>query len=403
MPATGTTASGDTPQPHHAHAVRRHPFSASRPVGRVAVLRPVAVGLAVAAAFVTVFLAALHHPQPHGLPIAVTGPRPAVTSVEQGLDRQQPGAFRFAHYADPAAAATAVRRRDIYGALDLTRPGAAHITLAGANGSGVTQTLTTAFTGAAQHLGATPTVADAAPLPSGDSRGLAVFYYVFGVALSAFLFAMAFHQGAAGASLLVRVTVPLAFAVVSGAMLSAVADAGFGAVAGHPWQVAGISAAISYAVATATLALTRLMRGLGIGVAGLVFIVIGNATSGGALNWHYLPGGWRWISQLLPGGAGVGALVDVEYFGARHLAPLLLALAVWIAAALLLLVGLPALRLDAVHRRHAAESAAASAAEHAGERGTVEHAAVRAAAERPADPPAAPGSASVPAAGDAAL
>ncbi|SEG56428.1 hypothetical protein SAMN05216223_106276 [Actinacidiphila yanglinensis] len=381
MPATPTT-------PPPVDTRRPHPFAASRPVGRVAVLRPVVVGLAVAAAFVTVFLAALHHPQPHGLPIAVTGPRPAVTAVEQGLDRQQPGGFRFTHYADPAAAVTAVQHRDIYGALDLSHPGAAHITLAGANGPGVTQTLTTAFTGSAHHVGAAATVTDTTPLPSGDSRGLAVFYYVFGVALSAFLFAMAFHQGAAGASLLVRVTVPLAFAVVTGALLTAVADAGFDAVAGHPWQVAAISAAISYAVATATMALTRVLHGLGIGVAGLIFIVIGNATSGGALNWHYLPGGWRWISQLLPGGAGVGALVDVEYFGARHLGPLLLALGVWIAAALLLLIALPALRLDVVHRRHAAERRAA-------ERRAAEHAA----AERGAVPGPVLGAGSVPAAG----
>lgn len=365
-PAAGSPAADHEPphpssHPHHAHRHPHHPFSASRPVGRTAVLRPLLVGLAVAAAFVTVFLAALHHPEPHGLPISVTGPRPTTTSVERQLEHDQPGGFRFVHYSDPAAAATAVRHRDIYGALDLTRPGAAHLTLAGANGSGVTQTLTTAFTGAAQHLGATPTVTDTVPLPSGDSRGLAVFYYVFGVVLSAFLFSMAFFQGAAGASLLVRVTVPLAFAVITGAALAAIADAGFGAVSGHPWQVGAISAAISYAVATATAVLTRLLHGLGIGVAGLAFTVIGNATGGGALNWHYLPGGWRWISQMLPSGAGVTALIDIEYFGSRHLGPVLLALGLWIVVGLLLIIALPVLRLDVVHRRHAAERAAVEA------------------------------------------
>ena len=349
MPATRTAEPTATP--------RRHPFAASRPVGRIAVLRPLVIGLAVAAAFVTVFLAALHHPEPHGLPVAVVGPRPAVTAVEGALDKQQPGGFRFTAYPDSASAAHAVSTRDIYGALDLSRPGAAHITLAGANGPGVTQTLTLAFTGAAQHLGVPATVTDTTPLPSGDSRGLAVFYYVFGLALSAFLFAMAFHQNAAGASLLVRLTVPLLFAVLTGVLLTAISDAGFDAVAGHPWKVAALSAAISYAVAAATMALTRIFHGPGIGLAGLLFIVIGNATSGGALNWHYLPGGWRWISQMMPGGAGVTGLLDVEYFGSRHLGPVLLVLALWIGISLLLLIVLPALRLDAVHRRHAAEEA----------------------------------------------
>lgn len=53
---------------------------------------------------------------------------------------------------------------------------------------------------------------------------------------------------------------------------------------------------ISYAESIATSALTRLLGGAGIGLAGLLAIVIGNATSGGALNWHFVPGGWRWIS-----------------------------------------------------------------------------------------------------------
>ena len=342
------------------HAARRHPFAASRPVGRAAVLRPLVTGLAVAIAFVTVFFAALHHPAPHGLPVTVVGPQQSVTAVEQALDHQLPGGFRFTAYPDAASAVHAVGTRDLYGALDLSRPGAAHITLAGANGAGVTQTLTTAFTGAAQHLGVPVTVTDAVPLPSGDSRGLAVFYYVFGLALSSFLFAMAFHQSASGASLIVRVTVPLLFAVVIGALLTVVADIGFDALTGHPWKVAALSAAISYGVATATIALTRIFYGLGIGLAGLLFIVIGNATGGGALNWHYLPGGWRWISQMLPTGAGVSGLLDVQYFDSRHLGPLLLTLAAWIAGSLLLLIVLPVLRLDMVHRRHAAEEAAAS-------------------------------------------
>jgi hypothetical protein len=157
------------------------------------------------------------------------------------------------------------------------------------------------------------------------------------------------------------VTVPLLFAVVIGALLTTLADTGFDALTGHPWKVAAMSAAISYGVATATIALTRIFHGLGIGLAGLLFIVIGNATGGGALNWHYLPGGWRWISQMLPTGAGVSGLLDVQYFDSRHLGPLLLTLAAWIVGSLLLLIALPVLRLDAVHRRHAAQQAAAAA------------------------------------------
>jgi hypothetical protein len=222
----------------------------------------------------------------------------------------------------------------------------------------VTQTVTTAFTGAAHRMGISPTVTDSDPLPRGDSRGLTVFYYVFGLALSSFLFASTFHQTAAGTSLLARLTVPLAFAGIVGLLLAIVADAGFGALTGHAWQIGIMSAMISYAVATTTIALTRLFHSPGLALASLLFIIVGNATSGGALNWHYLPGGWRWISQLLPTGAGVTGLLDIQYFDSHHLGPTVLTLVLWIVISLALLVALPLLRLDAVHRRHAAQAQA---------------------------------------------
>jgi hypothetical protein len=334
---------------------RHRPFAASQPVAVRAVVTPLIAGLAVAAVFVTVFLAALHNPQPHGLPVAVTGPPQKVAGAEHALNGRLPGGFRFADERDAAAATEAVRDRDVYAALDLSGPRTARITLAGANGSAVTQTVTTAFTGVAAGLGAKATVSDVVPLPRGDSRGLAVFYYVFGLALSSFLFASFFHQSASGASLGVRIAVPLAFSVVTGVSLALIADSGFGALAGHPWQVAALSALISYAVCVGSIALTRLFHTAGLAVASALFIIVGNATGGGALNWHYLPGGWRWVSQLLPTGSGVTGLLNVQYFDSHHLGPALLTLALWIGVGLLLLIALPALRLDAVHRRHAAE------------------------------------------------
>jgi hypothetical protein len=339
-----------------SHPVHRHPLAASRPVHPRALLTCLAVGLGVAAAFISVFFAAMHDPAPHGLPVTVIGPPQTVAQVEVSLDRLAPGGFRFTPYPDSVAAGRAVAERDLYGALDLSGSGPAHIVLAGANGPGVTATITTAFTAAAQHLGRPVSLSDQAPLPAGDSRGSVVFYYVFGLALSSFLFSVAFHQNAAGASLAVRLTVPLLFAAAVGAMATTLAGTGFGALTGHPWQIAALSALLSYAVTTTTTALTRLLRGAGIAVAGLLFIITGNATSGGALNWHYLPGGWRWVSQMLPTGAGVTGLLNIQYFQAHHLSPALLTLGLWTAASLLLLTALPLIGLDAVHRSHASEA-----------------------------------------------
>ncbi len=340
---------------HELHQFRRHPFAATAPTSLAGVLRPIAVGIGMAIAFVTVFLAALHNPKPHGLPIAVVGPQQNVAQTAQALEKASPASFDVRPYDTAAAAEHALRSRDVFAVMDFTAGRTVHIFYAGANGSGVTSSVQGALTATAAHLGHPSTTTDAVPLPSGDSRGLSVFYFVFGLALSAFLFSMTFHPAASGASLGVRLGVPLLFAAVAGLTLAAVADFGFAALTGHFWAVAAISAMIAYAVSMATSALTRLLGGVGIGLAGLLVIVVGNATSGGALNWHFLPGGWRWISQQLPTGAGVTGLLNVQYFDAVHLYPVLLTLSIWVAASVLFIIGLPLLRLDAVHRSHHAQ------------------------------------------------
>lgn len=340
---------------HELHQFRRNAFAATAPTSIAGVLRPIGVGIGMAIAFVTVFLAALHNPKAHGLSIAVVGPQQTVAQTTQALENGSPASFDVRAYDTAAAAEHALRSRDVFAVMDFTAGKTVHIFYAGANGSGVTSFVEGALTATAARLGHPSTTTDAVPLPSGDSRGLSVFYFVFGLALSAFLFSMTFHQAAAGASLGVRLGVPLLFAAVAGVTLAAIADFGFAALTGHFWAVAAISAMMSYAVSLATSALTRLLGGVGIGLAGLLAIVVGNATSGGALNWHFLPGGWRWVSQQLPTGAGVTGLLNVQYFDAAHLFPVLLTLSIWIAGSLLFIIGLPPLRLDAVHRSHHAQ------------------------------------------------
>lgn len=317
-------------------------------------------GLVIAVAFGSVFLAAMRSPAPHGVPIAVIGSPGDVAAVERVLEQQDPGAFHFAPYSSEAEATQAVHRRDLYATLDLSRPVNMRIVMAGANGTGLSQTLTTMFTSTAQALGRSTTLTDVAPLPTRDSHGLSVYYYVFGLGQSSYLFATACHRKALAASRAARAVMPLAFSVVVGVTLAAVADAGFGALPGHPWKLAAMSILICSAITSATNALGRLLGSAGIAVSGLLFIILSNATSGGSLNWHFLPGGWRWISQMMPAGAGVTGLWNIQYFGTHNLGPAVLSLITWTTVSLFLLVALPESRLhkiphgrtrDQCHRR----------------------------------------------------
>ena len=67
----------------------------------------------------------------------------------------------------------------------------------------------------------------------------------------------------------------------------------------------------------------------GLGVAALLFVVLGNPGSGNASAPELLPGFWRVAGQFLPPGAGGQALRDVAYFDGHALLIPAVVLAGW--------------------------------------------------------------------------
>jgi len=53
---------------------------------------------------------------------------------------------------------------------------------------------------------------------------------------------------------------------------------------------------------------------VGIGVAIVLFVVLGNPSAGGAYQLPLLPGFWRTVGDTLPNGAGVDALRSIVHF-----------------------------------------------------------------------------------------
>ena len=69
---------------------------------------PIVVALlALQAALVLLFVVPTRSPEPHGLPVGVVGPGPALPGEQ----------FEVHRYADTAAARTAIREREVYGAI----------------------------------------------------------------------------------------------------------------------------------------------------------------------------------------------------------------------------------------------------------------------------------------------
>ena len=319
--------------PHHAHA-HGHVIDAAPPSpgasGLKGVLLPVLVVLAIGSIFVSVYLAAFHAPVPRRLPVAVVGSSQTLGRVESGLEAVQPGGFAVRSYADQADARDALDHRAVYAVYMAT--GVPRLLYAGANGSGVTATVTGAFGAVAESGGHQLTTADALPASGGDTRGLSVFYAAFGVVLAGFMFGTATYQLAPRLEYRLRMLSLLVFGACSGVMVALVAGRAFGAMPGPFAGIAGVVALMAVAAGGATMVMGRLFGPAGVSLSSVVLLILGNASSGGILPAAYLPGWLRPLHGILPVGVGVRALQGLAYFRHDGLVPGVAILLVWILA-----------------------------------------------------------------------
>jgi hypothetical protein len=316
---------GVHPQPHPPHHRRRQPIRIW--------LQPFVIGLVIVSAFVSCYVGLMRDPQPHRIPVAVTGPQLA-NKVQQAL-----GDSIDVRRADSTTEALdALRHRDIVAVLGTSPHGKdLKLDVASANGLSTTTAVTKLVTayahGADQHL----SVSDIVPLDRYDARGLAGFYVSFGVTLSGFALA----QNVVGLSSLLhlrhRFTLMAVFAAASGLVAAAIAGPVLGAIPAPYLPLAFVLALLAAAAAFTTKMLATYVGPLGIPLATLLLLTVGNSTSGATIGTDLMPSGARTLSALLPPGAAVRAIADLSYFQSSHLLAPLATLILWAAGSAVLL------------------------------------------------------------------
>jgi len=339
---------GFTPPPGPAQAgVETERSQGSKPAALArGVLVPAVVATLIGLAFVVVFLDAFHAPVPHDLPVGVVGNAQQVQQVREALDAGAPGRFAVQPFTDEAAARSAVLHRDVYGVLVPGRP--AQLLSAGANGQGVTMTLTQAFTPLAEQGGGQLQQQDLRPLAAGDTRGLGIFYGAFGVVLGGFLFGITSYQAAPKLPLRWRLVSILLFAVVSGLLVAWAADVLFDAVPAGFGTVALLVGLLALAVAAPAALVLRAVGSAGTFLTSLGLVILGNASSTGNLPAEYLPPWLEPLAGILPPGVAVRALRGATYFDGDGVGTALWVLGAWSVVPLLCIAA-----LDAVGRRRA--------------------------------------------------
>lgn len=264
------------------------------------------------------------------LPLVVAGPPAALTQIQVGLGKS--GAFDITTVADRAAAESAIKRRDAYGAVVASPSGVEFLTASAAS-TVVSQALNQAaagITAQAAAAGQQPpkvTVTDIAPLSPDDPRGAG-----FGVA--GLPLAMGGMLGGVLISLLVaghrrRLAAVTGYAVLAGLLLAAVLGPWLGILVGSfvmEWAI--ISAAL-FATGAFIVGMNGLIGRAGIAPGAIVTLFIGNPLSSLTIPKEMLPWHWGEIGQFfVPGAAGTLLRLESYFPDASTLRPWLV-LAAW--------------------------------------------------------------------------
>ncbi|MFD0582305.1 hypothetical protein [Dactylosporangium darangshiense] len=238
--------------------------------------------------------------------------------------------------ADAASARSAVLHRDAVAALGPDGSGGLRLDVAGANGLSTTNAVIGLAATYANRSGQHLQTADIVPLARFDSRGLCGFYVAFGVTLAGFVIA----QNTLGLGRVLplrhRFRLIWGFAAACGAVAAAITGPVLGALPAPFLPLAGALALLAASAAFTTMLLGTWLGPLGIPVATLLLLTVGNSTSGATIGVVLLPGPARIVSGLLPPGAAVRAVADLSYFGGAHVAGPLVTLALWAVLAALL-------------------------------------------------------------------
>ncbi|MCX2968087.1 MULTISPECIES: DUF3533 domain-containing protein [Streptomyces] len=312
--------------------------------------------LALQLAFVASYVGAFHQPSPDDVPVAVAAPDAVRSQLVDDLEALPDDPLEVAlGTADADEARQAVEDRTVDGALVVDPAGDTDtLLLAGGAGTALADALTRVFEGVAEERGRSLTVEDLVPAQRGDARGLTSFYLVVGWCVGGYLCAaiLAMSYGARPANLaraLVRLLALAVVAVAAGLGGAAVVGPLLDALPGGLWPLAGLGALVVFAVGAATLALQGVAGVVGVGLAILLVVVLGNPSAGGAFPGPLLPPFWRAIGPFLPPGAGTWSTRSIAYFDGAALTGPLVVLAAWAV------VGTALTLLAAVLRRRSRE------------------------------------------------
>ncbi|MDX6453338.1 MAG: hypothetical protein QOH16_3387 [Gaiellaceae bacterium] len=287
-----------------------------------------AVTIALGTLFITSYMLTLGHPVPHRIDTAVVGSPTSHRHELAALEQTTRGSVDFHSYPSVTAARRALDAQQVYAALDLTGQ-TTRLYVASAAGASVSRTLEAAFAGDPQIQ-----VVDTHPLPPSDPQGLDVFYLVLATTILGFTTVFQVRAHAGGLGLRSWSAFVVSFALAASLVLTLVAGPVLHRLDLPIAESWGILALQALTVAAFASTMGLLLGRWAIIPTWLLFVVLGNSSSGGAVSPPLLPRPYRLISQWLPSGATVTSLRNAVYFHADQHGQPVAVLAAWAATCL---------------------------------------------------------------------
>jgi len=282
-----------------------------------------AIAIVMGSLFVASYSLALGDPVPRHIETALVGDPAEHASTVDAVQRVADGGLVIRDYASVPDALHAMDEQKVYAALDLTSS-TPTLYVASAAGASVARVLDqVAIDDPAVH------VVDTRPLGTHDPNGVEIFYLMLVATIVGFI--TVFQVGANAGTISPRrwiafvaglaVGASLVFTLVDGVLLRRLTLPLF-----ESW---GILALHILAVASFCSLMVMLIGRWAIVPTWLLFVVLGNSSSGGAVAPALLPAPFAFVSQWLPSGATVTALRNAVYFPTwQHLQPIAV-LATW--------------------------------------------------------------------------
>lgn len=312
------------------------------------------VSVIVGSLFVATYSLALGNPVPRhiraGLVGSPTANPKAITAVEQVARHK----VVFQRYDSVAAARSAIDHQQVYAALDVgsSRPVLYVASAAGVSVARVLQKISV--------IDPTVRIVDTHPLAADDPNGLDIFYLMLVATVVGMITVFQVRAQAPGLQLRHHISFVIGLAVLAATVLTLVDGPLLHRPAALYPEEWGILAVHVIAVASFSSLMVVVLRAWAIVPAWLFFVILGNASSGGAVAPALLPQPFAFLSQWLPSGATVGALRNAIYFRHYQLARPLVVLAIW-AAGLFITWILVARRREQAAAAATAATAAATA------------------------------------------